>query len=179
MQKRRILDAARGAFARDGLEGARVDAIAAEADINKRMLYHYFGDKQALFDAALDDCLGRLREELSLPPWQRTASGIEAWQLLAGMAGTGRCMPESLSESLHAWLPRPDSADAGGRILLMMALELVEALMPDLVEARLGPFAEAADRHAAMAALMRKVCAGSAEENQKPRFKLKPRIQPA
>ena len=43
----RILAAATREFARHGLGGARVDRIAASADANKRMLYYYFGDKDA------------------------------------------------------------------------------------------------------------------------------------
>ncbi|HSD42292.1 MAG: TetR/AcrR family transcriptional regulator [Bacteroidota bacterium] len=50
----RILDAALREFARHGLGGARVDRIAARADANKRMLYYYFGDKEALFLAVLE-----------------------------------------------------------------------------------------------------------------------------
>lgn len=50
-----ILAAARAEFARHGFGGARVDAIAARARINKRMLYHYFGNKQALYLAVLED----------------------------------------------------------------------------------------------------------------------------
>ena len=40
-------------FADQGFAGARVDAIARRAAINKRMLYHYFGDKEGLFRAVL------------------------------------------------------------------------------------------------------------------------------
>jgi TetR/AcrR family transcriptional regulator len=49
----RILKAALQEFAARGLAGARVDTIARRARINKRMLYHYFGDKAALFRAIL------------------------------------------------------------------------------------------------------------------------------
>jgi TetR/AcrR family transcriptional regulator len=49
----RILAAALTEFAAKGFAGARVDAIARRAGINKRMLYHYFGDKEALFRAML------------------------------------------------------------------------------------------------------------------------------
>src|SRR5271156_3117230 len=49
----RILSAALKEFAARGFAGARVDAIAGRADINKRMLYHYFGDKENLFREAL------------------------------------------------------------------------------------------------------------------------------
>lgn len=47
--RERILSAALKEFAAHGFAGARVDAIARRAAINKRMLYHYFGDKAALF----------------------------------------------------------------------------------------------------------------------------------
>ena len=50
----KILQAARTEFARSGLGGARVDRIAKMADINKRMLYHYFGNKDELFCAVLE-----------------------------------------------------------------------------------------------------------------------------
>jgi AcrR family transcriptional regulator len=49
----RILAAAIAEFAASGLAGARVDAIARRAGSNKRMLYHYFGDKEGLFRAVL------------------------------------------------------------------------------------------------------------------------------
>ena len=52
--QRRILEAARQEFAQLGLGGARVDAIAARAKANKRMIYHYFGNKEQLFTAVLD-----------------------------------------------------------------------------------------------------------------------------
>jgi AcrR family transcriptional regulator len=49
----RILAAALKEFAAKGFAGARVDVIARRACINKRMLYHYFGDKEELFKAVL------------------------------------------------------------------------------------------------------------------------------
>ena len=52
--RRRILDAAKKAFAEHGLGGARVDSIADAADANKRMIYHYFGSKEALFQEVLE-----------------------------------------------------------------------------------------------------------------------------
>jgi len=58
-----ILEAALVEFAQKGLDGARVDQIAARAGANKRMLYHYFGNKEDLFLAVLertyDDIRGR------------------------------------------------------------------------------------------------------------------------
>jgi len=49
----RILAAALKEFCAKGFSGARVDAIARRAAINKRMLYHYFGDKEGLFREVL------------------------------------------------------------------------------------------------------------------------------
>ena len=51
--RERILEAALKEFAANGFAGARVDAIARRARINKRMLYHYFGDKEDLFREVL------------------------------------------------------------------------------------------------------------------------------
>ena len=51
--RERILEAALDEFAAKGFAGARVDLIARRARINKRMLYHYFGDKEGLFREVL------------------------------------------------------------------------------------------------------------------------------
>jgi AcrR family transcriptional regulator len=51
--KARILEAAFHEFAAEGFAGGRVDRIARSASINKRMLYHYFGDKESLFREVL------------------------------------------------------------------------------------------------------------------------------
>ena len=55
-----ILAAARAAFARHGLAGARVDAIAEAARANKRMIYYYFADKEDLFLATLEQIYAEL-----------------------------------------------------------------------------------------------------------------------
>jgi len=63
-----ILAAATVEFSRKGLGGARVDAIALRAKANKRMIYHYFGSKEKLFTAVLEDAYGHIRSaELKLP----------------------------------------------------------------------------------------------------------------
>lgn len=56
-----ILSAATREFARHGLGGARVDRIAARAKTNKRMLYYYFGSKDALFLAVLENTYASIR----------------------------------------------------------------------------------------------------------------------
>lgn len=67
--KAAILTAARAEFAERGFEGARVDAIADRAGANKRLLYHYWGNKEALYSAVLHDAYQEIRRgerELSL-----------------------------------------------------------------------------------------------------------------
>ena len=59
--KDRILRAATGEFARFGLGGARVDRIAERAGANKRMLYYYYGNKEALFLAVLESRYEHIR----------------------------------------------------------------------------------------------------------------------
>jgi AcrR family transcriptional regulator len=50
----RIMAAATAEFAEHGLAGGRVDRIAAAARTNKAQLYHYFGNKETLFDVVFD-----------------------------------------------------------------------------------------------------------------------------
>jgi AcrR family transcriptional regulator len=59
LTKQDILVSARTEFCEFGLDGARVDRIAKRAAANKRLLYHYFGNKEALYSAVL---LGAYRE---------------------------------------------------------------------------------------------------------------------
>ncbi|MBV7397187.1 TetR/AcrR family transcriptional regulator [Mameliella sediminis] len=51
----RILAAAKKEFAKNGLGGARIDEIADRAKANKRMIYHYFGNKEDLFRIVLEE----------------------------------------------------------------------------------------------------------------------------
>jgi len=57
----RILDAAKKEFAKKGLGGARVDAIADKARANKRMIYHYFGSKDQLFQKVIESAYVDIR----------------------------------------------------------------------------------------------------------------------
>ena len=54
MTRAAILEAAEGIFAEVGLAGARIDAIAGAAGINKAMLYYYFKSKEGLYRAVLE-----------------------------------------------------------------------------------------------------------------------------
>jgi TetR/AcrR family transcriptional regulator len=59
-----ILEAAVVEFANEGVSGARTDAIARAAKVNKALLYYYFKDKEALYGAVLDQVFGGLSESV-------------------------------------------------------------------------------------------------------------------
>jgi AcrR family transcriptional regulator len=56
-----ILRAAMAEFADKGLGGARIDAIAERAGINKRLIYYYFEGKDRLFLAVLEQTYDDIR----------------------------------------------------------------------------------------------------------------------
>ena len=64
--KARILEAALSEFATRGFAGARVDVIAGAARANKRMLYAYVGNKDALW--------------LATKRWRSAASVMACWR---------------------------------------------------------------------------------------------------
>ena len=57
-----ILQAAITEFGEKGLAGARVDDIAAATRTSKRMIYYYFGSKDALYLSALEASYRRVRQ---------------------------------------------------------------------------------------------------------------------
>lgn len=56
-----ILQAAAQEFAEHGIAGARTDAIAREARVNKALLYYYFKDKETLYGAVLENAFSGLK----------------------------------------------------------------------------------------------------------------------
>ena len=57
-----ILRIAAAEFARQGYAGARVDEIAARTSTTKRMIYYYFGGKEQLYVAVLEQAYSQIRE---------------------------------------------------------------------------------------------------------------------
>lgn len=96
--RRRILAAALAEFSAKGFAGARVDAIARRARGNKRMLYHYFGNKADLFSAVLRF---KMAERCSL------SEGL----------------PEDQAERLPFWFARTCEDPDGVRLLEWEALQ--------------------------------------------------------
>jgi TetR/AcrR family transcriptional regulator len=72
----RILGAARIEFVTHGLSGGRVDRIAEQSGVNKNLIYHYFGSKDALYLAVLERIYADLRARQQdqdlrgLPPFE-------------------------------------------------------------------------------------------------------------
>ena len=75
-----ILDAAFAEFSDNGLSGARVDAIARRTGTNVRMIYYYFGSKDGLYRAVLEQTYADMREAENaldldtLPPQEAIAA---------------------------------------------------------------------------------------------------------
>ena len=56
-----ILEVAMAEFSEKGLSGARIDEIAAATKTSKRMIYYYFGSKEGLYLAVLEESYRRIR----------------------------------------------------------------------------------------------------------------------
>ncbi|KRE15818.1 TetR family transcriptional regulator [Bosea sp. Root381] len=81
--RRGILAVAREEFVEKGLSGARVDEIAARTATSKRMIYYYFGDKEGLYRAVLEEAYARIRNfERSLD-----LAGLPPREAIARLAG--------------------------------------------------------------------------------------------
>ncbi|MBR0789740.1 TetR family transcriptional regulator [Bradyrhizobium manausense] len=82
--RNKLLTAARLEFAKHGFAGGRVDEIAERAGVNKQLVYHYFGDKDALYLAVLEWVYADIREQErqlnleGLPPEKAIRKLIEA-----------------------------------------------------------------------------------------------------
>lgn len=59
--KERLLDAALNLFADRGYDGVAVDEIVDAAGVNKRMVYHYFGSKEGIYAAVLEQAYEGVR----------------------------------------------------------------------------------------------------------------------
>lgn len=79
-----ILQAAVREFSEEGIAGARTDAIARTAGVNKALLYYYFRDKEALYQAVLDEVFSGVRTAvqgalaLELSPRERLTAYVRA-----------------------------------------------------------------------------------------------------
>ncbi len=99
-----ILEAAAGIFAEVGLAGARIDAIAAAAGINKAMLYYYFKSKDGLYRAVL---------ELNAEEFHRLGN-----QVLSGQGSAGTILLRYVSNHFSFIGARPYYARLFQRLIM-------------------------------------------------------------
>ena len=82
--KTAILKAALEEFAAHGVAGARTDAIANAAGVNKALLYYYFKDKETLYGATLESVFAGIAATIvpvldsNLPPREKMLSYVGA-----------------------------------------------------------------------------------------------------
>ena len=155
--RERILRAARREFVAKGFAGARVDAIARAAAVNKRMLYHYFGDKEGLYRATLHEGIATNLDLVAAAPpdpaellpflFARVAKRVDGVRLLqweALGAGDGKLIAEE--DRRKAWVEGTErirdaqragllhrDLDAEYLVLALMALTIFPQAFPQLV----------------------------------------------
>ena len=105
-RRERILRAAIAEFSRNGLAGARTEAIAAGAGVNKALLYYYFGSKHDLYRAVLEHLLEEFRRTIGpadSPPHSSRARLIDFvnryFDFLASHPNFPRLMQREVTES--------------------------------------------------------------------------------
>jgi TetR/AcrR family transcriptional regulator len=80
-----ILKAAAHEFAEHGVDGARTDTIAREAQVNKALLYYYFKDKQTLYGEVIDGAFSGLKDTVfrvldsNAPPREKILAYVGAY----------------------------------------------------------------------------------------------------
>jgi TetR/AcrR family transcriptional regulator len=153
----RILRAARREFVAKGFAGARVDVIARAAAVNKRMLYHYFDNKEGLYRATLYEGMATNLDLVASAPADpdellpflsaRAAKRVDGIRLLQWEAlGAGARKPIAEDERRKAWVEgteRIRDAQRAGRlhpdldaeylVLALMALTIFPQAFPQLV----------------------------------------------
>ncbi|MDX3227996.1 TetR/AcrR family transcriptional regulator [Streptomyces sp. ME19-01-6] len=142
-----IVAAALRIFVREGYARASVDAIAADAKVSKRTIYDYFGDKERLFLAAVEETEAAQEEGFhallgqTLDTVDGTAPG--AVELEAALTAFGREFATAILRSpVRAALVRLISAEAGHFPALRRRAGSVGPAQQAIAE-RLARFAEA------------------------------------
>jgi AcrR family transcriptional regulator len=128
--RRKILAAALQEFAAKGIDGARVDAIAARARVNKQLLYYYFDSKDGLFRAVLRERLAERSPTVALADRTSPARIAALQDRLAGerdwirlltwegleRSGRGPVEAEARRTTLEQWVAAVEEAQAEGAL---------------------------------------------------------------
>ncbi len=143
--RERILAAAVDEFARNGLAGARINRIAELAHANKSLLYEYFGNKDALFDAAFEAVVVHTVSDVPLDAtdlpeyaaqlfeWHLAHPAplrITAWDRLErdGLGARTAVMEEAIGDKVAAVAAAQASGHITDQMPAVVLLELVIAL---------------------------------------------------
>ncbi len=182
--RRRILDAGAAEFASVGFAGARVDRIARSARINKRMLYHYFGDKQDLYGAVLAERLTGLTSVGGSPDEQlkqllrqldQTLARLLIWRLLEPVeeseTADGELGAEGLRVALES-LQRQDRLPGDLDVTLLARMLMAHVVL----ERAHGGGGRENGSLSAITGLLASMAPGEIADHPKPRVRLKPAI---
>lgn len=196
--RRSILEAALVEFSLRGLAGARVDRIAESAAVNKRMIYHHFGNKAGLYRALMEQRLGAvtaaaarrgvalgdvLADRLAAETHDSHFVRLLMWEALAEIPARDpddaarttawQGLVAELRERQAAGLLRND-VDAAELELSLVALVLFPIAFPQLTRMITGRSPGDAPFLAVRGAFLRTLA--QLLEGHKPRYRLAPRV---
>jgi TetR/AcrR family transcriptional regulator len=141
--KAAILRAAMQEFADSGLDGARTDAIARKAGVNKALIHYYYKNKQSLYGASLDLVFAGLAKRMhevldrALPPREAVLAFAGAhFDYLASSPMYPRLVQH---EMMRAGSPSPHIRRIVKRYLRPVQQRLVQILMQGVQSAELRP----------------------------------------
>ena len=155
--RRRILAAAIDEFAASGYAGARIDRIAARADVNKRMIYHHFGGKRVVFEAVLADRLATgtpSAELVRLWMYEALERGDDDIVRLSERTAFAAARTDSI-RSAQARGELPPTLDTTLLALARTALEVFPLAFPQLVRLVTGRRAASPEFHDAWNTFLR------------------------
>jgi len=111
----RILEAARGEFAQHGFGGARLQDIAARAQLSHPTLLYHFGSKEGLYAAVIEQAMQDWAAMTSLA----IADGKSGFGRVASLIDAGFAFFASHHDFVVIW--RREAIEGGGRLEQAMA----------------------------------------------------------
>ena len=118
--RERILEAAAEEFGRAGFSGAKVDAIARRAGVNKAGLYYHLGNKEKLYEAVLLHLFGQVAGALE----QAAGEPVRSGTAFAALAVTSIPMARVGVRAAHR-LPAPQLRNVFILVMFYVALKMI------------------------------------------------------
>jgi AcrR family transcriptional regulator len=138
----KLLAAATAEFAEYGISGARIDRIAERAEVNKRMIYAYYGNKEQLFERVVEQSLEELLDAIPIQPEDLPGYAgqlfdhlvahperrrLSLWRLLERPAQTPAELSSHQAKRDVLARARAHDTDLDGRSLLVFIMAIVQA----------------------------------------------------